>query len=68
MSATTQIDLSDEPADIGVGYGLPPWDDADNFVVRICDVRLLLSDSQIERLRDLLGRYFGPKTGGQDTV
>lgn len=50
MTAPVQIDLSDEPADIGVGYGLPPWDDPDNFVLRVCEVRLLLSDAQIERL------------------
>lgn len=31
MTAPVQIDLSDEPADIGVGYGLPPWDDPDNL-------------------------------------
>lgn len=58
MSASIQIDLSDEPADIGIGHGLPPWDDDDNFVIRISEVRLLLSDSQIERLRERLARYF----------
>lgn len=61
MTAPVQIDLSDEPADIGVGYGLPPWDDPDNFVLRVCEVRLLLSDAQIERLRECLGRYFAPR-------
>lgn len=58
MSAPVQIDLSDEPADIGVGHGLPPWDDPDNFVLRVGEVRLLLSDAQIERLRECLGCYF----------
>ena len=63
MTAEIEIDLSDEPVDVGIGYGSPPWDDEGTFVLRVSNCRLQLSEEQADALHRVFARY--PQTSGE---
>lgn len=58
-----EIDLTNDPVDVGVGYGSPPWDDENTFVLRVGDCRLRLSEEQADALHRVFLQY--PKTAGE---